>query len=593
MTGPISPGRLADAIERATAYAEAMSTQCAVPGGQIVVVGRDGVLAERCWGSADLAGGVAVRPDHRFEIGSISKVVTAIVVHQLVDEGLLDLDRPVTEVLPWLDLGRPAAVITPRHLLSHTAGFVLGADHVPDEVAQVWGMRELARAGEPGEAFHYSNLGFMVLGRLASHVTGRAFGDLVRERVLEPLGMGGARPDIRDDDRPSMAVGHWPLRDDRPWVPGDPLVPATWFEISSADGNVVSTARELGELARFLLGDGVHDGARLLSAESMTALVSYAAPSGDGVPVWNGSPQSDFARYGLGINVEDVGGHHCVTHGGGMVGYACYLLSDRDAGLGVVVLTDATGDHPASHAIAYVAHAQLVAAVEGRPLPPVPSASAAVRPDELDPALLGTFTAVAPAGSGGAVVAAAVCDGGGESLTLEVGAAADGGVEVVTRAEGGAIVRGRLLRTWSSRLATDHLGLRVYPWTATDDGWAVGPWVLRRSAAADPSADADVATAAPAALDPRLAAYVGRYRSWSPWFATFRIVAREGRLVLIAATGVEAPLEDMELVELEPDVFRVGTDPLLPERVSGGPLVNGQRISVTRDGLVYSRSFTG
>jgi D-alanyl-D-alanine carboxypeptidase len=548
----------AEAAARLTAYAEAMSGQTPVPGGSWAVVDRDGVIASACWGVADVGTGEPVQPHHRFEIGSISKVVTAIVIHRLVDAGLLDLDRPVTDVLPWLDLGEPHAEITPRHLLSHTAGLVLGADHLPDEPAQVWSLRDLTRSGEPGERFHYSNLGFMVLGTLAQHVTGRTWHELVEEWVLRPIGADRAGGRARHADRAAMATGYWPLHDDRPYVPADPITAAPWFEVASADGNVIASAGELACLARFLLGDGQLDGVRLLTPASMNALVSPAAPSGDGVPVWGESPVSQQSRYGLGINVERVDGHHCVTHGGGMVGYACYLLSDRDSGLGIVVVTNGTGDHPASHAIAYVGHALFRAVLEERDLPQTPDPSAAMRATELAPELLGTFSGVSHEGV---------------PLEIEVVARADGEVEIVS---GG--VPARLFRTWSSRLATDHPALRTFPLTAVDDGWATGSWLLRRELVEAPD------------LDVRLVPYVGHYRSWSPWFTTFRIVARDGALLLVAAGGVEAPLEDMDLVEIGEGVFRIGIDPWLPERLVVGPVVEGGCISVVRDGCTYSRT---
>jgi D-alanyl-D-alanine carboxypeptidase len=572
----MSEASIAAAAAALTAYAEAMSGQTPVPGGAWAVVDRSGVIASDCWGLADLAAGSSVEPGHRFEIGSISKVVTAIVIHQLVDEGLVDLDRPVTDDLPWVDLGTPHAVITPRHLLSHTAGLVLGADHVPDEPAQVWGIRDLTRSGEPGERFHYSNLGFMVLGTLAQHVTGQSWDELVESRVLQRIGAGSASGDARHADRASMATGHWPLHDDQPFVPGDPITTATWFEVASADGMVIATAGELACLARFLLGDGSLDGDRLLTEASMQALVSYSAPSGDGVPVWGESPESDEAQYGLGINVERVGGHHCVTHGGGMVGYACYLLSDRDAGLGIVVVTNGTGDHPASHAIAYVGHQLFQAAVSGSPLPAVPDPAAAVRVSELAPSLLGAFHGVSYDGA---------------ELSVEVVARPDGGVDLLS---GGS--RGRLFRTWSPRYATDHPELHRFPLTAVDGTWHTGSFVLRAvdpqsAGASSPSAPGGPTASAPA-LDPALVPLVGHYRSWSPWFTTFRIVARDGGLVLVAAGGVEAPLDDMDLVPVGDGVFRIGADPWLPESLTAGPIVEGECIYVTRDGCTYSRTFT-
>jgi hypothetical protein len=459
-------------------------------------------------------------------------------------------------VVEWLDLGQPYAALTPRHLLSHTAGLVLGADAMPDERAQVWAMRDLVRSGEPGERFHYSNLGFMVLGQLVAHVTGRPFAEVVHARVLEPLGAGGARADIRHADRSTMATGHWPLHDDRMWAPGDPVSPATWFEVSAADGHVAANVGELGTLASFLLGDG----SPILTPESMERLVSSSAPGGEGVCVWNGTPQVEVSRYGLGINVELIDGHHVVTHGGGMVGYATFLLADRDAGFGVVVLTNGTGEQPLAHAFARVVHHVMVALGEGRPAPELPDPSAALRAAEIATSLLGTFEGTAYDGT---------------SLLVTVRESAAGRVEVVT--DGGV---GRLLRTWSDRHATDHPDLRTFPFTPDGDRWLYGPYVLAASPPSLPQ------------LDPRLMAVAGHYRSWSPWYPGFRVVARDGGLVLIASGGVEAPGDDEALVELEPGVFRIGADPWMPERLHVGPVVDGHAVTVTRDGCVYSRHFT-
>jgi hypothetical protein len=93
-------------------------------------------------------------------------------------------------------------------------------------------------------------------------------------------------------------------------------------------------------------------------------------------------------------------------------------------------------------------------------------------------------------------------------------------------------------------------------------------------------------------VDPRLEAYVGHYRSWSPWFTNLRIVARDGGLALIAPVGVEAPGDDQDLVEVADGVFRIGLDPWLPERLVVGPVVDGVCISLVRDGCAYSRTVT-
>ncbi len=95
------------------------------------------------------------------------------------------------------------------------------------------------------------------------------------------------------------------------------------------------------------------------------------------------------------------------------------------------------------------------------------------------------------------------------------------------------------------------------------------------------------------AASPHHAALIGRYRSYSPWCPTFRIVLREGRPWLISPGGVEGPDPDMELVPIGENLFRIGTDPRLPERLRIAATCNGQPVTVYRDSCRYSRMSMG
>jgi D-alanyl-D-alanine carboxypeptidase len=136
-------------------------------------------------------------------------------------------------------------------------------------------------------------------------------------------------------------------------------------------------------------------------------------------------------------------------------------------------------------------------------------------------------------------------------------------------------ITGRLWRTWTGDYLTDHPDLRLYP--------------LHLVPAA---ADSEGQQPADEADRVRLCAYVGHYRSYSPWFTNFRIVLRDGALRLVAPGGVEAPGEEQLLVELQPGVFRIGEPEWLPERLSLVAEVTGQVILLDRDGCAYSRTFT-
>ena len=153
---------------------------------------RDGDRFIRTYGFANRDAQVPVAEETLFEIGSISKSFLAIVFMQLAAEGKIDLHAPVTDYLPWFSVRSDHAPITAHHLLCHTAGLPAGFEHRPDGLFELWELRNV-RAGAPGELCHYSNVGYSLLGVLAETVLGQPFDQLMRERVLDPLGFSRIR----------------------------------------------------------------------------------------------------------------------------------------------------------------------------------------------------------------------------------------------------------------------------------------------------------------------------------------------------------------------------------------------------------------
>jgi CubicO group peptidase (beta-lactamase class C family) len=276
--------------DTARAIAAAIAEQWAVPGGAVVAVDRRGELFAHRFGYADLVAGIPVGPHHLFEIGSISKIFTSIVTLRLARRGLIALDDPVGAVLDWLPETLRGAGITIERLLNHTAGLVAGVDAVPDEIGQAAAFTGTVSPAEPGTFFHYSNLGFILLGLVARHVSGRPLPDLVRDEILRPLGMTSTVARVTHDDYPSLARGYQPLYDDRPWAPGDPLVQAPWLEVAGADGNIAATASDMARFARMLLGRGTLEGTTVLDAPDFEAMVTSTAPEGEDIPMLPGVP---------------------------------------------------------------------------------------------------------------------------------------------------------------------------------------------------------------------------------------------------------------------------------------------------------------
>ena len=540
-------------VARLADFAMDLISEWPMTGGAVALVDRDGVLATFGFGVADAYGDEPATPHHVYEIGSISKTFISLVVNQLIDERTMSLDEPVTDVLPWLSLGEGAPTVTVGQVLSHTGGLIMGSDGYPDDRAQIWSLRDRALIPDPLEHFNYSNVGYMALGQAIQARTGELVDTAMRRRIFAPLGMEGTFGRIREAMRETMAVGLWPQREDSPWVPDEALVPATWFEVDCTDGNVASSATDMAAFARLLLGDGSVDGVRLVSPEGMARLSTPTAPQGEDIVGLRGGFICTDSRYGLGVNVEVVDGRTCLTHGGGMVGYQTFILADRDAGIGVVALTNANGCYPVAQVIARAGHQLLV-----RPDLALPPAADAVAVADAAPVgeLVGEFSSA----DGTEVVIA-----GDEAARLTVTTAG---------------VIGRLVRIWNGRYVCDHPDLRAFRWdvvrTGGGIGWTTGPHVLTRNAADD----------VPAL---RHAALIGRYRSFSPWYPTFRIFERHGGLYLAAPGGVEAPEGDCLLVAVADGQWRIGEEEWQPSRLVAGPEVDGEVIFVYRDGHAYSR----
>ena len=187
-------GAYADAWPVLDAFVEQYMRDMNSPGLTLVLADRDGVQRVVNYGFSDVEARQPAGEDTLFEIGSISKSFVALALLQLHDEGKLDFDRPIVEYLPWLRVDSKFAPITTHHLLTHTTGLPGAGDVFQSDPE----LRHLA-AYAPGEHFHYNNAMYDVLGILAWTLDGRELPELLRERILRPLGMDRSEPVITMD----------------------------------------------------------------------------------------------------------------------------------------------------------------------------------------------------------------------------------------------------------------------------------------------------------------------------------------------------------------------------------------------------------
>ena len=277
------------------------------------------------WSSTrgEATGGIEPGTDLQYRIGSITKVLTAMAVLQCRDDGLLDLDEPVAAYVPDAPLGDTQL----RRLLAHSGG-------LPAEPHGPWWERHNAgdlgplfeRTAQqrtvvpPGSQFHYSNLGYGVLGAAVAAVRASSWYDVVRQRLLEPLGMS------RTSYLPSapFAQGysvhpHTGRLHREPHTDTGAMAPA---------GQLWSTAADLTRLAAFLITPN----SSVLTPASLREMTTVQAST----------PGQAYGGYGLGLRVEAADGVSRVGHSGSMPGFLAGLVAEPATGLAAVAVANAT-----------------------------------------------------------------------------------------------------------------------------------------------------------------------------------------------------------------------------------------------------------
>lgn len=371
---------LADRLRDVPGRLAALAREFRVPGASLAVMAGDEVFATAC-GVLNTATGVEATPDSVFQMGSITKVWTTTLVMQLVDEGKLDLDAPVVEMLPEFGLADAQAsrAITLRHLLTHTSGidgdqFVdtgRGDDAIARFVAYLHGVGCIHA---PGKRFSYCNAGFVVAGRLVEVLRGASYDAVLREHIVRPLGLRatGTLPEQAILHR--AAAGHFADTD------GNPRVVPVW---SLQHSNAPAGATPFTTATEALIFAGMHidDGAAPLphgepqaSGESHRARGRVLSQSSARAMRQRhfevrGSAGSMADAWGLGWMLKDGGGGALVCHSGVTIGQRAWLDVLPESRVALALLTNG-GD---ANALASRLRTALLCEVAGFTLPPLPA----------------------------------------------------------------------------------------------------------------------------------------------------------------------------------------------------------------------------
>ena len=297
----------------------------------VSVTDRNKLLWQRQYGYANADSKLHVSSDTLFQTGSISKSFASVALMQLVEQGKVDLSRPVKQYLPWLEIKSKHRPITLHDLLSHTAGIVTGTELTVEGRSEIWNLRDTEATARPGEFFHYSNVGYKIVGEVLSRLEAKRCGRILQERVIRPLGMKSTATEITNDLRSRLAVGYWLKHDDRPAKRVPEWAPSTWIESETADGSICSTSRDMSAYVRMLLNRGKGPSGRLLSEKAFRKLTQKVIKCDDGRP---------DEHYGYGLSVEGYRGHTLIGHTGGMLGFISSMRLDIDEGIGAFASTN-------------------------------------------------------------------------------------------------------------------------------------------------------------------------------------------------------------------------------------------------------------
>lgn len=289
-------------------------------------------------------------PDATFRVASNSKTATAVLVLQLVDAGRISLDDTVDT---WFDTIPDADTTTVRMLLNHTSGLadyalepsILAAiagqrPDLPDAAELVQAGADATLAGEPLQGYHYSNAGYVLLGQIVEHVSGKPLSVLFDENVATPLGLTETRYASPGDE--AEVRGYEPdARGLAPILPAGtpegfsfagPSASDGWVDVTAIDqswngpaGAMISTAAEWATFQRALLGGA------LLSARSMEDMRT-TVPEGE-------SASGPGRSYGLGLERVETACGTVWGHDGALPGYGSDTYTDEVGGRSMTVFT--------------------------------------------------------------------------------------------------------------------------------------------------------------------------------------------------------------------------------------------------------------
>ena len=319
------------------------------PGAAAVVTERGKTVYSGGRGLADIQANRPITAHTVFRLGSITKQFSAAVLMQLVEEGKLSLDDPLSKFFP--DYSQPGANATVRQLLNHTSGIqsytAIPGWMVEENIARpvtteqmIAVFKDKPSPSKPGEKWEYNNSGYVLVGAIIEKLTGKSWHQAIAERIAAPLKL--STTEFGETRPAAMAIGY---------SAGDPgATPAMkiHMNVPHAAGGLIGT---VGDLATW--SHAFHHG-KVVNAASYKAMTTGSKTS-------DGNDNS----YGFGLGLEELLGRNAISHSGGIPGFSTNSMYLPDKDLFVAVFTNSNDPTTSSG----IMMQRLAAAAIGEPLP--------------------------------------------------------------------------------------------------------------------------------------------------------------------------------------------------------------------------------
>ena len=314
-----------------------------VPGVVVGVVADGEPVFVEGFGTRRVGHNLPVTADTPFAICSCTKAFTTVLLQMLAEEGVLDWDRPVREMLPEFEMFDRVIGerLTTRDLVTHRCGLPrhdyvwYGSSATRAEL--VHALRHLEPTADLRTTYQYQNLMYMTAGYLAGKLLDSSWEALVQERILDPLGMAATTLSLA-----GMTSSDAGARPHEMFRSKAREVPYRSLDAVGPAGSINSTVNDMTRWLRLHLGAGRVEGRRFLKAQSLRDIHQPHMSIG------NGGDEAEFqlVTYGLGWTELSYRGHRVATHSGGIDGFRCRTSLLLEEGVGTVVLTNSDTELP-------------------------------------------------------------------------------------------------------------------------------------------------------------------------------------------------------------------------------------------------------